>query len=260
MTPSSRLCVLVATAVLALLKLSTSPLWAEEAPNGDAAEQHGSQVPEKTIFAFILNVDGHQVLAEAVEVAADSASEGQITVRVADGSLNAIIGFNPTGERGRIESVLRHKVRHVAVACSLSELQKQKLQLAGQGDIARMFHELEDLQRESRMAVSADNAETKLKAQIIHVFRRAGPLRNLFDKPDPFDEASFFRKALNKTLTPDQLAAYACCEFLHAWGRFIGALRLPGWLRELVGCEPQPEFSMQRRVDSIHTHRARHLA
>jgi hypothetical protein len=100
-----------------------------------------------------------------------------------------------------LERTLKHKVDEVGRACGLTDLQREKLNLAGQGDI-------------QRFSSRVDEVKAQCKAGPI----RAGEWRQVYAQTQPlrqellrglFGKESLFRKTLATTLRPGQLAV---CE------------------------------------------------
>jgi hypothetical protein len=92
---------------------------------------------------------------------------------------------------------LRHEIEAIHSTCTLTDGQKDKLRLAGQGDIARIMRRLEIIQQKCKEA-SIDNEQYKALENELHVLRTS-PTSN------PFGEKSLFRKAMRMTLTDEQI-------------------------------------------------------
>lgn len=100
----------------------------------------------------------------------------------------------------RLETLLASQVDAVERVCGLSEAQKQKLLLAGRGDVKRFF-ESADAARKKFEAVRRDqNAFNQ-------VWQDIQPLQIKFNA-GLFGDASLFRKVLQRTLDPEQSARY----------------------------------------------------
>ena len=102
--------------------------------------------------------------------------------------------------RSRLEHLLASRVATLDRHYRLSRLQKQKLKLAGQGDIRRLEDEIAR-QREKFVATRFAGVDADIRA----AFGEATTLRQAL-KSGPFGKASLFAKALNTLLEPDQLA------------------------------------------------------
>jgi hypothetical protein len=72
---------------------------------------------------------------------------------LADSSLSAratdefLLGKSPAASHNHLNRLLREKIEVIDRCCRLSDGQKQKLQLAGQGDIKRFFDRFEEIKR-----------------------------------------------------------------------------------------------------------------
>jgi hypothetical protein len=82
--------------------------------------------------------------------------------------------------------------------------QKQKLQLAGRGDIKRLFDRIEESRRGIQAHVIHDVAG--MQALCLELSRALTPLRKSL-KTGPLGEGSLFARTLNRALTADQIAA-----------------------------------------------------
>src|SRR5262245_50657928 len=133
-------------------------------------------------------------------------------VRVAAGTFEQVVfGRNSNADktRQRFEALLEDKVRAVDQACRLSDEQKQKLRLAGQGDIARFFRLVEEnRQKYDDRYVAQDENQQELLQWVLELAREGEPLRAT-TRNGPFEDRSLFAKALKKHLTADQQQALA---------------------------------------------------
>jgi len=100
----------------------------------------------------------------------------------------------------RLDSLLALQVDSVERACSLSDGQKKKLQLAGRGDVKRYFGSVEEMRKKFREVRRDQN-------RVNNIWQDLQPLRTRFNS-GIFDEASLFCKVLKRTLDPDQSAQY----------------------------------------------------
>ena len=107
---------------------------------------------------------------------------------------------NAAGARGRLDSLLMLNIESVAQVCGLSEAQRQKLWLAGRGDIKRFFDSVDELRRKFQAVKTDQN-------RLQELFREVQPLHSTF-AAGPFGETSIFSKALKNTLTSEQAALY----------------------------------------------------
>jgi hypothetical protein len=105
---------------------------------------------------------------------------------------------NAAGARARLDSQLTMRLDELAVSCELTETQRQKLQLAGRGDIKRFFDRVEELRRKFQTVRTDQNriGEIVQAMQPLQMTLRAGV----------FTESSLFAKALRTTLTSEQSA------------------------------------------------------
>ncbi len=106
--------------------------------------------------------------------------------------------------RDSIENQLRSQlllhVESVNRACELSNAQREKLQLAGDGDLDRLFRAVEQLREEFR-----EVGEDRKKLQTAE--RKVSALQIKLEG-GVFDDSSLFQKVLRLTLDRDQLARY----------------------------------------------------
>src|SRR5258707_11945120 len=80
---------------------------------------------------------------------------------------------NAAGARGRLDSLLMLNIESVAQVCGLSEAQRQKLWLAGRGDIKRFFDSVDELRRKFQSVKTDQN-----RLQVL--FREVQPLHSTF--------------------------------------------------------------------------------
>jgi hypothetical protein len=108
-------------------------------------------------------------------------------------------GESAAGVRHWLDALLVQKVDTVDRFCRLTEMQKQKLHLAGRGDIKRFFDSVEEERRQILM-IDENSLDRKRVDEIAQAARQ---LRHLLDL-GPFEEGSLFTKAVYRTLTPEQ--------------------------------------------------------
>jgi hypothetical protein len=125
--------------------------------------------------------------------------------------------------RQRLHWLLRRKVLDVAHSARLTETQKQKLLLAGQGDIVR----LDDRVDEVRAKYSSAPGTEKTQQEIDRENRRT----KFLVRGGVFARDSLFEKTLKKTLTAEQFARYEKTDqkrrvFQHRAGVHMTVLRL----------------------------------
>lgn len=102
--------------------------------------------------------------------------------------------------RRRLESQLTLHVESIDRVCRLSDPQREKLELAGHGDIKRFFEEVEEVRRQF-MEVRRD------RQRFNKIWQKISPLRTKLNV-GIFNRDSLIYKVLTKTLHADQLASY----------------------------------------------------
>lgn len=109
---------------------------------------------------------------------------------------------NGTAASGRtkLDNHLKLRLEDIDRACRLTPAQKNKLQLAGRGDVKRLFDRLEEI-RAKFMELRKD------QNKIGQVFQDIQPLQTAFNS-GAFGDGSFFRKSLKHTLDQEQFAKY----------------------------------------------------
>lgn len=111
---------------------------------------------------------------------------------------------NAAGGRSRLESLLALRIEAVAQACELSDEQRQKLQLAGRGDIKRFTDRVEELRRKFQAVKTDQN-------RIQELLRDMQPYQTTI-RNGPFDDSSFFSKTVKNALTADQKSRLEAAE------------------------------------------------
>ncbi len=107
---------------------------------------------------------------------------------------------NTAGARSRLDALLLMRLEDVSQACTLSDPQRQKLQLAGRGDINRAFDRVEELRRKFQLVKTDQN-------RIGEILQAMQPLQMTF-QTGPFGDGSIFAKTLKTTLTSQQHADF----------------------------------------------------
>lgn len=102
--------------------------------------------------------------------------------------------------RSRLESFLTIKIEAIDRACGLTEAQKNKLRLAGKGDIKRLWDRVEE---KKRKYLNVPHDQEKIN----EIVQDLQPLRTIASG-EPFTEGTFFAKTLHSMLTGDQLARF----------------------------------------------------
>lgn len=123
----------------------------------------------------------------------------------------AVFGRASTGEtvRAEMQSLLKGRIEEIAGACDLSDEQKKKLRLAGEGDIRRIEGEIDALRLMLREPLPGADLGPEAQNQAVQLVRRikdkAAPLRARV-AAGLFDDDSLFQKILERSLTPEQTA------------------------------------------------------
>lgn len=99
-----------------------------------------------------------------------------------------------------VKSQLALQITSVTRACELSDAQREKLQLAGEGDLTRLFRAIEQL-REKFRDVGQD------REKFNNVINEASKLQMKLQS-DVYDESSLFQKVLRQTLNREQSERY----------------------------------------------------
>lgn len=112
-------------------------------------------------------------------------------------------GWSVVWARRKLQADLQDTITGLAHVGKLTDAQKQKLQLAGRGDIERCLERIESLRQ--RIASPADEKDGD-GSRRRELEREIESLRILFDSP--FSDESLFRKLLSTTLSAEQFARY----------------------------------------------------
>jgi hypothetical protein len=105
--------------------------------------------------------------------------------------------------RREMNRFLRQKIAETDLICGLSDQQKQKLQLAGRGDLKRLFDRIDEGRRK---LLNADESEADA---ILQALREGAASLNEAVRSDPFEQGSLFSKTWARTLTLEQSARRA---------------------------------------------------
>jgi hypothetical protein len=119
-------------------------------------------------------------------------------IRITERNIDSWIYGNEARGRERLDASLRQKVDEIAKVCTLSETQKTKLSLAGQGDIQRFVRRVDDLKAKCQTGGLSPEQYNAL-------FQESRPLRAQLQQ-GLFANGSLFHKALFTALRPDQVA------------------------------------------------------
>jgi Leucine-rich repeat (LRR) protein len=163
------------------------------------------------IMAFCTRTHGGQDPPDGEAAAGEAAAENNLqlvppalrSLETGDNSYERVIfggrGESAAGVRLWLDALLLRKVETVDRFSRLTEPQKQKLHLAGRGDIKRFFDSVEEQRRQ--IVMIDENALDRKK--IDEITQAAHQLRHVLDL-GPFEEGSLFAKAVRRTLSPQQ--------------------------------------------------------
>jgi hypothetical protein len=126
-------------------------------------------------------------------------------------------------QKQQLDQLLSRKVADVGRTARLAENQKQKLLLAGRGDIVRLIDRMEELRSRYRSAALTPDIQRQIDQE-------AGPIRAAL-RGGVFTGDSLFTKTMTKTLTSEQIARYERIDrsrrlFQHRAGVHMTVLRL----------------------------------
>jgi hypothetical protein len=107
---------------------------------------------------------------------------------------------NASASRRELASQLTMQIVDIHRACSLSDAQKKKLQMAGRGDIKRFFDRYQQLVRKSQVIEQNEQNLREMQHEINHL--------RISLQAGLFDEHSLLVKSLPNALTSDQFARY----------------------------------------------------
>jgi hypothetical protein len=105
----------------------------------------------------------------------------------------------------RIEQLLQQRIRDTVWICGLTGVQKEKLDLAGRGDITRLFQNIEEQKRAFQIVNYKDIDEAVIK----RMSRETARLQLMLRSDDLFHEGSLFAKTIKGALTVEQAGKYA---------------------------------------------------
>jgi hypothetical protein len=106
--------------------------------------------------------------------------------------------------RKRFDSQLFLQVEEIERMCGISEEQKLKLQLAGRGDIKRLFDRVEELRKKFQLVKNDQNKFNEF-------WQDVQPFQVVFSQ-GVFGPSSLFNKTLKNTLSADQSANYLLAD------------------------------------------------
>jgi hypothetical protein len=140
-------------------------------------------------------------------------------------------GSDAVDARTRLERRLQQKLEKIDRIIALTDAQKQKLHLAGRGDIKRLLDRTEKLR--TLCSRSADVSDmNQFRMWILELKREVAALRHPLDA-GPFDTDSLMEKCMKTMLTADQVSKFHRFEATPPYrpperrpGRFEGAIEL----------------------------------
>jgi hypothetical protein len=98
---------------------------------------------------------------------------------------------------------LQQRIHDIAWICGLTAVQKEKLDLAGRGDITRLFQRIEDQKRAFQFVKYNDIDEAVIKRM-----SRETALLRLMLSSELVDEGAIFAKTMSGVLTVEQASKY----------------------------------------------------
>jgi hypothetical protein len=104
----------------------------------------------------------------------------------------------PVGARTKLDSLLALRIDEVDRLCGLTDVQKQKLHLAGRGDVKRFFDRVEESKRKFASGQAGLNPNVWQELQPLQGELNAGL----------FGEESLYAKMVKRILTAEQSARY----------------------------------------------------
>jgi hypothetical protein len=102
------------------------------------------------------------------------------------------------GAHAKLDSALLLRIEAVDRVCRITEVQKNKLRLAGRGDIKRFFDKVEALKRKFQQGQNDPNANIWQEIQPLTIELNAGL----------FGDDSIYAKTIGRTLSPEQAARF----------------------------------------------------
>jgi hypothetical protein len=107
---------------------------------------------------------------------------------------------NSKAGRNKLDSLLALQVDDVARMCTLSEVQKKKLLLAGRGDIKRFFDQVEEKRRKFEKVKQDQN-------KIGEIYQELVPLQTTLNS-GLFGDGSIYAKTIRRVLSEEEDARY----------------------------------------------------
>ena len=193
------------------------------------------------LFASVAAAPAQETVPPPLDGNAEAAIEPEIVLvhrpnRMVDGPAIVVradgvarILASPPPSKEVLEKVLAAQIRTLDIGCSLTDNQKQKLHLAGRGDIKQFFDRRHELLEPRVTIVGADREMMAvLERQLDDVVE--------FEGRAYFGEESLFYKSMRRALTPDQLKI---AVQYGAEGRVAGILA--SWDSRTKGIQLTPE-------------------
>jgi hypothetical protein len=159
-----------------------------------------------TVLAFA-DIASFARAQDDVEVEDAPAVEPQQQFVVADENFDQwVFGGrgNAASIRKRFDSQLTVQVEELERMCGLSETQKKKLQLAGRGDVKRLFDQVDELRKKFQLVKNDQNKFNEF-------WQDVQPFQVVFSQ-GAFGAGSFFSKTLKNTLTSEQVARFQAAD------------------------------------------------
>jgi hypothetical protein len=174
------------------------------------------QAVESAVINGVVLVFGELPVAEvpaADDAPADEPPKPKQGVIVFSGSFDELVygsGSNVVDARAGLDTCLEQKVEKIDRISELTDTQRQKIQLAGRGDIKRLFDRAERLREMcDRGAEIADLNQFQKWTEELQSETNA--LRRAFHE-GPFDAGSLMAKCMKTVLTAEQAAKYVRYE------------------------------------------------
>jgi hypothetical protein len=183
----------------ALLLLIQIPLGADE-PAAEEGAGDAATIVDDDDFGVDPAVE---LRAEEDEDAAVLFAQSQLSIE--DFDRDVFGGAEREAERSRklFEIILTLKLASFDWPCGMTDVQKQKVQLAGRGDIERSFARVGEHRRKFDSMGESEPDDGRWGRQMAEV--RAA---KAIIETDPFSNGSLFLKTLVHSLTPEQLPKY----------------------------------------------------
>ena len=130
--------------------------------------------------------------------------------------MNRTLGLPNNGPRVRLDTMLAQKLEDLQKVCKVSDAQKEKLRLAGRGDINRFLEEVE-VKRKKFEEVRRD------QNKFGQFYQQIQPLRATF-QAGLFADGSFFAKALKRNLDGAEAARFDADRREHSAFRYAASV------------------------------------